>query len=285
MQAILTPWYSLLKHPNTTVYIMTHNESPSPLSWASASGEDQYGFWLDTKEQEIIQRFRWINAGTFLMGSPETEAERMDTENQHAVTLTKGFWIADTTVSQAFWEQLMGNNPSRFQGEQLPVDSITWHDATKFIEKLNCYNQSTVYSLPTEAQWEYACRAGTLTPFSFGEQINSNQVNFDGTAPYDNGSKSADRRVTINAQELPPNAWGLYGMHGNIWEWCQDWYAEYPSIPAQDPNGATKGLLKVLRGGSWFYSGRHCRSATRAHAAPDDAGIFLDYGFRLVINP
>jgi len=222
-----------------------------------------------TTYQGVRQAFRWCEPGTFLMGSPQDEPERYDDELQHEVTLTKGFWIADTPVTQALWQVVMGReNPINFSGEERPVERISWNDAGNFIARMNGLKPELKLCLPTEAQWEYACRAGTTTPFSWGEQIDSSLVNFDGTAPYNNGSTSEYREQTVDVSALPCNDWGLYQMHGNVWEWCHDWYTDYPAQPVIDPQGPESGGGRVLRGGSWFFIGGYCRSANRLQDDP-----------------
>ena len=258
-----------------------------PASWASGWGEDQYGLWMTFNYKGVRHLFRWCEPGTFLMGSPEDEPERESwetgNETQHPVTLTRGFWIAETPVTQALWEIFMGDNPSRFKGAEFPVDSVSWDDAQRFINKLNGIKPELQLCLPTEAQWEYACRARTTTPFYFGENITTDQVNYNGRNPYNDGRQGEYRRRTVEVKSLPPNAWGLYQMHGNVYEWCQDWYAtQYPSQPVTDPQGAVSGTLRVLRGGSWFNDGRYCRSARRNHAAPADR--YSPIGFRLSLG-
>ena len=254
-----------------------------PASWASGWGEDQYGLWMTFNYKGIRHLFRWCEPGTFLMGSPEDEPERWGDETQHPVTLTRGFWIAETPVTQALWEIFMGDNPSHFKGEELPVERVRWDDAQRFINKLNGIKPELQLCLPTEAQWEYACRARTNTPFYFGENITTDQVNYNGRNPYNDGRQGEYRRRTVEVKSLPPNAWGLYQMHGNVYEWCQDWYAtQYPSQPVTDPQGAVSGTLRVLRGGSWFNDGRYCRSARRNHAAPADR--YSPIGFRLSLG-
>lgn len=213
------------------------------------------------------------------MGSPTDEPERNDDESQHQVTLTKGFWIADTAVTQALWQVIMSDNPSRFKEEENPVENVSWHDAQVFISKMNGLKAELKLCLPTEAQWEYACRAGTTTPFSWGEQIDSSLVNFDGNFPYHNGRKSEYREQIVAVKELPCNDWGLYQMHGNVWEWCQDWYGEYPSEPVTDSQGSETGDRRVLRGGSWVDDGGRCRSADRGRGDPSARGGI--FGFRL----
>ena len=254
-----------------------------PASWASGWGDDEYGLWMSFNYKGVSHLFRWCEPGTFLMGSPANEPERYDNETQHPVTLSRGFWIAETPVTQALWEVFMGDNPSRFKGAELPVENVSWDDAQRFISKLNGMKPELQLCLPTEAQWEYACRAGTSTPFYFGDNITTDQVNYDGNYPYHNGKKGEDRSQTIEVKALPPNRWGLYQMHGNVWEWCQDWYeTQYPTQPVTDPQGAASGTNRVLRGGSWFSIGRYCRSALRL--ASDPANRIYYYGFRLALG-
>ncbi|MBK8815879.1 MAG: formylglycine-generating enzyme family protein [Methylococcaceae bacterium] len=250
-----------------------------PESWASDWGEDEYGLWMGFTYKGVKQFFRWIEPGTFRMGSPTDEPERWESETLHSVTISRGFWLADSTVTQALWKAAMGTKPSKFKGDNHPVEQVSWHDAQSFIDKLNGLKPELKLCLPTEAQWEFACRAGTATPFSFDEQIDSSQVNFDGDIPYNNGRKSEYRQQTVAVKSLPPNPWGLYEMHGNIWEWCQDWYGEYSTETVTEPQGPDTGDDRVLRGGSWIYGGRRCRSAYRNARAPDDASRYV--GFRL----
>ena len=253
-----------------------------PASWASGWGEDQYGLWMTFNYKGIRHLFRWCEPETFLMGSPADETERYYDETQHQVTLSRGFWIAETPVTQALWEIFMGDNPRRFKGAELPVEQVSWDDAQRFINKLNGIKPELQLCLPTEAQWEYACRAGTTTPFSFGENITTDQVNYNGNYPYNKGKKGEYRERTIEVKSLPPNGWGLYQMHGNVYEWCQDWYAtQYPMQPVTDPQGAASGTYRVLRGGSWFDIGRYCRSARRD--ADDPARSDGVIGFRLAL--
>ena len=264
-----------------TIYIRKHTIFPEefPESWASDWGEDEFGLWMAFTYKGVRQAFRWCEPGTFLMGSPENEPERYVDELQHQVTLTKGFWIADTAVTQGLWQVIMGDNPSRFKGDENPVENVNWDDVQAFIAKMNGLKAELKLCLPTEAQWEYACRAGTTTPFSWGEQIDSSLVNFDGTEPYNNGRESEYRKQTVAVRALPCNDWGLYQMHGNVWEWCQDWYGDYPSEPVIDPQGAESGAPRVLRSGSLIHLGRYCRSADRFRYDPSyrDDGL----GFRL----
>ncbi|WP_211206989.1 formylglycine-generating enzyme family protein [Thiothrix nivea] len=239
-------------------------------------GMDDYGLYADLPISNIPQRFRWIEPGTFLMGSPESEPERWaERETQHQVTLTQGFWLADTTVTQAQWQAVMGNNPSNFKdAPNNPVEQISWNDAQAFIKKLNQQTPGLQAKLPTEAEWEYACRAGTITPFSFGDNITPEQVNYAGNYPHAGGKKGLYRKQTVLVKSLPSNPWGLYEMHGNVWEWCQDvWQEKLPAEPVTDPKGVAggdkeAGVGRVLRGGSWDSVGWYCRSASRSWSSP-----------------
>ncbi|MBP8132002.1 MAG: SUMF1/EgtB/PvdO family nonheme iron enzyme, partial [Candidatus Hydrogenedentes bacterium] len=226
----------------------------------------------------------WCPPGTFLMGSPESEPERKPIETQHQVTLTQGFWMGKYEVTQGQWERVMGTNPSLFKGDpRLPAEQVSWGDCQKFLAKLNGRVSGGGFRLPTEAQWEYACRAGTSTPFHFGETISTDQANYNGNYTYGNGRKGVWRQKTTVVGSFPSNAWGLHDMHGNIWEWCADWFGDYASGSVTDPAGAASGRDRVLRGGSWNSGPTCCRSASRDHYTP---GARLNYGgFRVVRTP
>jgi formylglycine-generating enzyme len=254
-----------------------------PAPWASDWGEDPYGLWQSLTYRGVRQAFRWLPPGRFLMGSPENEHGRENDELQHEVILTRGFWLAETACTQALWQAVMGQNPSSFKGERRPVESVRWTDAQQFIERLNGAVPGLEARLPTEAEWEYACRAGTTTPFSFGEDIAPDQVNYDGNYPYRGDKKGQYREETVEVASLPANPWGLYEMHGNVWEWCQDGYGDYPEGSVADPTGPETGGWRVLRGGSWIDFGRLARSAYRAHNEPGNR--YRDYGFRLALGP
>lgn len=261
--------------------------------WASHTGEDQYGHYADLKIKNIVQRMRWIEAGTFMMGSPETELGRYSDETLHQVTLTQGFWLADTTVTQALWQAVMESNPSYFKGDSLPVENVSWNDAQAFISQLKT---TLPIRLPTEAEWEYACRAGTSTSFSSGENISLTQVNYRGMwefIPSATGFMNVvselllgrweeeAKHATTSVKSYPANPWGLYDMYGNVGEWCQDWYGAYPSDLQVDPQGIDLGERRVLRGGSWRDYGRVCRSANRSRRTPDCRGSNVGFRFAL----
>jgi formylglycine-generating enzyme required for sulfatase activity len=167
-----------------------------------------------------------------------------------------------------------GSNPSRFKGDdRLPVETLSWDDCQAFLRRAG-----EGYRLPTEAEWEYACRAGTETPFSFGETISTDQANYNGNYTYGPGSKGVYREETVPVGSFPANAWGFHDMHGNVWEWCQDRYGEYPSGSVTDPTGPGSGSHRVLRGGSWLDLPRLCRSANRSRGVPGSQGY--NVGFR-----
>ena len=257
--------------------------SAFPTTWASCWGEDSYGLFHDLKVNEATQRFRWIRPGKFMMGSPESEVDRDDDEIQHLVMLTHGFWLADSACTQALWTGVMSGNPSRFkENPENPVENVSWEDAQQFIQQLNRQMSDLQARLPSEAEWEYACRAGTETRFSFGANITPEQANYDGRAPYADGKEGVYREQTVPVKSLPANAWGLYEMHGNVLEWCQDWYGDYPARAVSDPTGPESGASRVLRGGSWSGYGRSARSAYRYNFGPSDRSV--NTGFRLALG-
>jgi len=247
----------------------------------------------------IGMKFVWIPPGTFLMGSPKEEKHRNPIETQHKVTLTKGFYMGVYTVTQEQWLKVMGGkNPSDFPKERwggkdgkdklsdkeqalLPVDSVSWNDCQEFLQQLR-EKDAQPYRLPTEAEWEYACRAGTATPFHFGETISTDQANYDGDRVYGDGKKGIRRNKTAPGGSFPANAFGLHDMHGNLYQWCQDWYGDYPPGDVTDPQGPAKGQARVLRGGSWKSNPVSCRSAERLWYEPEVR--FHLYGFRVCFS-
>ena len=268
-----------------------------PPQWASEWGEDDYGLFADLTidhKTNIVQRFRFIAAGEFMMGSPKNEKERYEKEDYHKVTISQSYWLADTTVTQEAWKALMGNNPANFKDNIMnPVERVSWEDAQAYIKKLNDNMGKTlerqVIRLPTEAEWEHACRAGTETPFSFGENITPKQVNYDGNYPYAEGKKGEYREKTVAVKSLPVNPWGLYEMHGNVWEWCADAWQELGEQATVDPYYDDSVVaLRVVRGGSWIYLGGHVRSAYRNRLSPggrdDHIGFRLSLGHELQLR-
>ena len=233
--------------------------------------------------------FRWCPAGTFTMGSPTNEAGRSDDETQHKVTLSRGFWLSETPVTQSMWETVMGANPSHFKGsKKLPVESVFWDDCQGYIQKLNTILAGTPgapsgfkFSLPTESQWEYACRTGATTPFHFGGVLNGDKANCDENYPYATSTKGKYLRRTSEVGSYPANAWGFRDMHGNVWEWCQDWYGDYPSGAVTNPVGSPTGSYRIIRGGSWYSGAHSCRSAYRGNYDPADGSNSI--GLRLFL--
>ena len=228
----------------------------------------------------IKYAFRWCPPGTFAMGSPNSESGRGDDEVQHKVTLTKGFWMLETPVTQAMWEDIVETYPSRFSGKDLPVESVSWDECQDFCRKLSSKLSGKV-SLPTEAQWEYACRAGTRTAYSFGDSLNGRKANCDGRFPYGTSVEGPSLGRTTPVKSYSHNAWGLYDMHGNVCEWCSDWYDFYVESPTNDPTGPDSGSFRVFRGGGWFNFAEYCRSANRNYSGPGNRSNYL--GFRIVL--
>lgn len=258
-----------------------------PFAWAVAHGEDRCGLWQAFEVAGVRQVLRWIPPGRFLMGSTESEPGRSDGELQHWVVLTRGFWLADTACTQALWQAVTGNNPGRFEGgDEAPVERVSWDDVMRrFLPALNERVKGLEAMLPSEAQWEYACRAGSAGPFWFGEQIDSKQVNFDGNHPMPSGRKGEYRERTVGVKVLPANGWGLYQMHGNVLEWCADGFRPYVVGEAVDPvhhadeSSAVGPDRRMLRGGSWVNVAHHCRSASREALVP--LARLVNIGFRL----
>lgn len=240
-------------------------------------GTDRFGLYWEfklPKKQGGVQRFRWIEPGSFLMGSPETEAERDSDEGpQHRVTLTQGFWLADTVCTQALWLAVVGGeNPSYFNGnDELPVEQVSWDDVMKvFMPKLQALlPKGLEATLPSEAQWEYACRAGTSTAYVWGDEVTPQMANID-------------TGQTTPVKTYPANPWGLFDMHGNVFEWCFDELRTYAAKAAVDPSGAAGNGLRVLRGGSWLNLARHANSTFRDLRKRSSRGD--SFGFRVALR-
>jgi formylglycine-generating enzyme required for sulfatase activity len=240
------------------------------LAWLVCAGKSvqEYRHSLETRLVQID--FVLIPAGTFMMGSEDGEKNE---QSVHPVTIRMPFYLGKYEVTQAQWEAVMGHNPSRFTGDpQRPVEKVSWEDVQEFIRLLNVAAKSPKFRLPTEAEWEYAARAGTTTAYSFGDD----EKQLGEYAWYDKNSGSTTHPVG----RLKPNAWGLYDMYGNVWEWVQDWYVTYTAASAVDPTGPASGSLRVDRGGSWFHGAGDCRSAARGNGRPGGRAGLL--GFRLV---
>ena len=230
--------------------------------------------------KDIGLEFVKIPAGSFVMGSPTTEPQREAGEIQHKVTLTKDFYMSKYPVTfeqfDKFCEATGRQKPDDYGWgrENRPVIDVSWEDAVAFCEWVGC-------RLPTEAEWEYACRAGSTTPFYTGDNLTTDDANYDGTYPYNNHEQGLYRQQTVPVGSVgQPNAWGLYDMHGNVQEWCADWYEEYSKAEQPDPKGPANGTYRILRGGSWTKRALQCRSAYRGGSEYNSR--FDDAGFRVV---
>jgi formylglycine-generating enzyme required for sulfatase activity len=264
----------------------------APLPVGEGPGVGSSGEWTDPLTGMAFVR---IPPGCFMMGSPDTESGRGSDEGPVHEVCLDGFWMGKYEVTQAQWQAVMGSNPAWFNRERLgkdtghhPVEQVSWHDVQEFITKLNAATVEThgraslPFRLPTEAEWEYAARAGTTTPFHFGPTITTAQVNYDGNYPYGSAPKGDYRRQTTPVGSFPANAFGLHDMHGNVWEWCADWYAGdyYATSPRQNPPGPDGGQKRVLRGGSW--NNRRAGHAFRRPLRPARRRAGPNVGFRLV---
>ncbi len=277
------------------------------LGWAADGGADRRGRWASFEVDGAVQRMRWIVPGRFLMGSPETEEGRFDDEGpRHEVTLSEGFWLGETPCTQELWRAVTGENPSYFQSPRRPVEQVSWEDCRRFFERLNARLPELAAGFPTEARWEYACRAGSATATWRGDLEILGQCNapsLDEIAWYGgNSGVSFDLPNGVDSSEWPEtqyphtragtrevgrkqaNPWGLYDMLGNVWEWCSDRRSgAYPGGPRTDPTGPDEGALRVIRGGSWDGGARGARAAYR-HWDPPGHRV-RDLGFRLSLTP
>ncbi|MCM1228080.1 MAG: SUMF1/EgtB/PvdO family nonheme iron enzyme [Clostridium sp.] len=279
--------------------------------FSASASKESVGDWMNEKQAEIAEiqnnntQYALIKGGTFQMGSPESEPERSSDEIQHNVTVGN-FYMSKTEISQKEYQEVMGSNPSENVGDDLPVTNITWYDAIQYCNKLSqkegytpCYTVSgtTVtwnknangYRLPTEAEWEYAARANTATPFNFVDYVHNSDANCYNAYGYNNDASGnwvngsdAYLRKTVSVNQYPANDYGLYNMHGNAAEWVWDWYSEYDSKAAVDPTGSESGNAKVVRGGGWNDHPKHIRSAYRG-TQPADVGLY-SIGIRPVRN-
>ncbi len=232
----------------------------------------------------IGMEFVLIKPGKFTMGSPEDEAGRYSGEGQHRVNLTEAFYLQSTVVTQGQWKAVMGENPSSQKacGDKCPVEQVSWDDVQEFIRKLNQKEGADKYRLPTEAEWEYACRAGSATAFPNGgiTELNCGRdPNLDSIAWYCGNSNNMIQPVA----RKKPNIWGLYDMLGNVQEWCQDWFGAYPDDEVIDPKGPKEGSYRAMRGGTWYSPARDTRCASRFGSPPHYR--FRHIGFRLCLTP
>ena len=231
----------------------------------------------------VGMKFVHIPSGKFTMGSPPGELGRTEFEYQHEVVISHGFYLQTTEVTQKQWTLVMGKNLSKIIGDNHPVDQVSWLDTQKFIRRLNLMEAGGKYRLPTEAEWEYACRAGTTTAFSSGD-ISAAGSDHDPNLNRVGWYWGNSAQTSHPAAKKEPNAWGLYDMHGNVWEWSQDWYAGWynkftQGVAIVDPRGSLKGRQKVFRGGSWFSGAEYSRAADRMRARPDTRSYGI--GFRV----
>jgi formylglycine-generating enzyme required for sulfatase activity len=280
---------------------------PPVPSWAGGFGADRYGLFADRVLGEAVQRFRWIEPGDFTMGSPETELGRWSDEGPvHPVNIKDGFWLGDTPVTQAFYTAVTGTNPSEFADNPAaartrPVENVSWDDAQKFIRRLNTDHgtlntdhgtlTTDQFRLPSEAEWEYACRAGSaaaLYAVPFSNEVGKELTTDDGACPNLDPLAWYNKNSTGSTQPVKgktPNSWGLYAMLGNVWEWCEDdWHASYNGAPGEGiswNDEAARGASRVVRGGSWHSRAGFCRCASRRWLEPDSRWGLL--GFRLVL--
>ena len=226
--------------------------------------------------------FLYVAPARFRMGSAPDLAGRQRDETLHEVEITRGFYLGRYEVTQKEWQEIMDHNPSQFAecGPRCPVETVNYFVIQEFITRLEERSAGNLFRLPTEAEWELACRAGTESAFSSGDTLTTDQANFDGRYPAIGGPPGSFRGAPSPVGSHPPNPWGFYDLHGNVWEWCGDWYGEYPAGPVRDPAGPPQGELRVIRGGSWAFDGNSARSALRYTHAPEDDGYSL--GFRLV---
>jgi formylglycine-generating enzyme required for sulfatase activity len=249
--------------------------------WAVASGKDHYGEWAEFSVKDARHRMRWIPPGTFLMGSPKAERGRFNEGPQHEVTITRGYWLGEMPVTQALWVAVMGENPSHFCDErpdalERPVEQVSWDDCQRFLDVLNAQVAGLAARLPTEAEWERACRAGTTTAIWVGELSGEMEASeLDAIAWY--GSNSGDGTHPVGRKA--PNPYGLHDMLGNVWEWCADGMRGYAVASVTDPVGDERGSDRVYRGGSWNYIAWFMRAAIRYADSRDYRGGHL--GFRL----
>jgi formylglycine-generating enzyme required for sulfatase activity/tRNA A-37 threonylcarbamoyl transferase component Bud32 len=282
----ITEWFRFLgiqsqnNHLKTfTFEVVTTNEEGSIIKKRNHSAN----YFVEDLGNGVKLEMVEIPAGTFYMGSPENEVGRNDSEGpQHQVNVPN-FFIGKYPLTQAQYQAIIGNNPAHFKGNNRPVERVSWNNAVAFCQKLS-QKTGKNYKLPSEAQWEYACRAGTTTPFYFGESITPDLVNYDGNGVYAAAPKGQYRKQTTDVGTFPPNAFGLYDMHGNVWEWCEDdWQENYINAPVNGSALISRSDYKLLRGGSWNDFPGYCRSACRFNYSLD----YHDYdliGFRVVCS-
>lgn len=256
-----------------------------PPGWADVFGEDDSGIFAECEVQGARFVWRWIGPGKFRMGcDPEDEHGYGDEKPQHEVVITRGFWMGETPVTQEQWQAVMGENPSRFPGPRRPVEQVSWHDSVRFIRRLNGLLPGLRAALPTEAQWEYACRAGTQAAFHDGSPCTAPEGNdpaLDKLGWFGANSGGETHEVKLKAA----NAWGLHDLHGNVWEWCRDAWDEeayakrLEGVHDPETRSDDESAGRVVRGGAWGDRSRFCRAAFRDRGHPGDR--WIDRGLRL----
>jgi formylglycine-generating enzyme required for sulfatase activity len=230
----------------------------------------------------VVLEMIYIPGGTFKMGSPATESGRYDSESPHHQVTVPPFYAGKYPITQAQWQAVMGYNPSYFKGEKLPVETVSWNQAVEFGRKLS-EKTGKIYRLLSEAEWEYACRARTRTHFYFGETITTDLVNYNGNFPFGRVRKGGYRQQAMDVGSFPPNSFGLYDMHGQVWEWCSDkWHGSYNGAPTDGSSWEIgTDYYRVLRGGSWYDNAVNCRAAHRDCLSAGDSD--RDRGFRVAV--
>ena len=238
--------------------------------WAEVFGEDRYGIFAEFVLNKVRFVWRWIPPGRFKMGSPSDEKGRFEDEGpQHDVVITRGYWLGETPMTQEQWSVIIGKNPSRFQEPMHPVEQVSWNDCQAFVLQLNDRVPGLSPALPTEAQWEYACRAGTQGAFHIEGSKCTEPEGEDPVLDQLGWYSANSEKKTHPVKAKSANDWGLYDMHGNVWEWCRDGKREYSNETQVNPIGPVEeGAFRVVRGGSWGYQARSCRAAFRDPGLP-----------------
>jgi len=262
---------------------LTHGHLPIWYNFTDTEGEAEgeteegegEGYAAGEEREFGGMIFVWCPPGQFAMGAPDGEVDRTANEQpQHTVTLSKGFWLAKYETTQAQWQAVMGVNPAYFKGDSRPVECVSWNRVQEYIAALNGLNPGMDFRLPTEAEWEYACRAGTATRFYWGDDLDGSLVEQHAWTDLDSWGR------THGVGLKTPNPWGLHDMSGNVSEWTQDWFGAYSGGPVNDPAGPVEGTTRAVRGGCWGVHYPSCRSASRVGYAKPDFG-FNYLGFRL----
>jgi len=254
----------------------------------AACGSDGPEPFSHYTEPVTQMKFVLLPGGSFYMGNPSANPDSLNSEIRHLVTLTKDFWIASTEVTREEWQKVMGDEelhpgkPSPFTNDNphYPVVCKSYYDVQNFLRRLGKLSPGNRFRLPTEAEWEYACRAGTSTNFSTGTHISDSFGNFNAKIPSAFAATGRYIGHPTPVGSYPPNPWGLYDMHGNVWEWVDDWFAPYSPNKTINPQGPPEGTLKLIRGGSWYFGADNARSCSRRTHEPGDWGYSI--GFRIV---